>query len=78
MDSCEVLIVGGGPAGSSCAWRLRQAGLEALLTPEECLSSVEEAFRSYGEGHLAAPKSVGLHASAGTFHIKAALADILA
>ena len=24
---CDVLIVGGGPAGSSCAWRLRNSGL---------------------------------------------------
>jgi flavin-dependent dehydrogenase len=31
MDSCDVLIVGGGPAGSSCAWGLRQSGLDPLL-----------------------------------------------
>lgn len=31
MESCEVLIVGGGPAGSTCAGRLRQAGLDVLL-----------------------------------------------
>lgn len=31
MDSCDVLIVGGGPAGSSCAWRLRRAGLDVLI-----------------------------------------------
>jgi menaquinone-9 beta-reductase len=31
MDSCDVLIVGGGPAGSTCAGRLRQAGLDVLL-----------------------------------------------
>ena len=31
MDSCDVLIVGGGPAGSSCAWGLRQSGLDTLL-----------------------------------------------
>ena len=24
---CDALIVGGGPAGSSCAWALRRAGL---------------------------------------------------
>jgi geranylgeranyl reductase family protein len=27
----EVLIVGGGPAGSSCAWRLRRAGLDVVV-----------------------------------------------
>jgi geranylgeranyl reductase family protein len=31
MNSCDVLIVGGGPAGSSCAWRLRGAGLDVLI-----------------------------------------------
>ena len=31
MDSCDVLIVGAGPAGSSCAWQLRHSGLDVLL-----------------------------------------------
>jgi geranylgeranyl reductase family protein len=31
VESCDVLIVGGGPAGSSCAWRLKQAGLDVLV-----------------------------------------------
>jgi menaquinone-9 beta-reductase len=31
MDSCEVLIVGGGPAGSSCARRLCEAGIETVI-----------------------------------------------
>jgi menaquinone-9 beta-reductase len=31
MDSCEVLIVGGGPAGSSCAWALRHSGLDVAI-----------------------------------------------
>ncbi len=31
MDSCDVLIVGGGPAGSSCAWGLRDSGLDILV-----------------------------------------------
>lgn len=31
MDSCDVLIVGGGPAGSSCAWGLRNTGLDVLV-----------------------------------------------
>jgi alanine dehydrogenase len=57
---------------------LTRADLATLLTPQDCLTSVEEAFRAYGEGRAAAPKSVGLHASAGTFHIKAAMADVFA
>ncbi len=31
MVSCDALIVGGGPAGSSCARRLRQQGFEVVL-----------------------------------------------
>jgi len=31
MDSCDALIVGGGPAGSSCAWGLRRAGLDVAI-----------------------------------------------
>jgi flavin-dependent dehydrogenase len=31
MEICDVLVVGGGPAGSTCATRLRQAGLDVLV-----------------------------------------------
>lgn len=31
MDRCDVLVVGGGPAGSSCAWGLRDAGLDVVV-----------------------------------------------
>src|SRR5260370_18801358 len=31
MYSCDVLIAGGGPAGSSCAWGLRSSGLHVLI-----------------------------------------------
>lgn len=31
MDTCDILIVGGGPAGSSCAWKLQQSGLDVLV-----------------------------------------------
>jgi geranylgeranyl reductase family protein len=35
MQKCDVLIVGGGPAGSSCAWALRGAGLDVLIIDKE-------------------------------------------
>lgn len=35
MDSCDVLIVGGGPAGSSCAWALRQSSLDVVILDKE-------------------------------------------
>ena len=31
MDSCDVMIVGGGPAGASCAWGLRKSGRDVLV-----------------------------------------------
>lgn len=31
MTNCDVLIIGGGPAGSSCAWKLRRAGLQVVV-----------------------------------------------
>jgi menaquinone-9 beta-reductase len=31
MTTCDVLIVGGGPAGAACAWQLRGSGLNVLL-----------------------------------------------
>ncbi|NVN89677.1 MAG: NAD(P)/FAD-dependent oxidoreductase [Desulfuromonadales bacterium] len=35
MERCEVLVVGGGPAGSVCAGKLVQAGLDVLLLDRE-------------------------------------------
>ncbi len=31
MQRADAVIVGGGPAGSTCAWKLRQAGLDVLV-----------------------------------------------
>jgi menaquinone-9 beta-reductase len=35
MRSCDVLIVGGGPAGSAAAWRLKRAGADVLVLDRE-------------------------------------------
>ena len=31
MERCDALIVGGGPAGSTCAWKLRRAGMDVVV-----------------------------------------------
>ncbi|HEV2114558.1 MAG TPA: NAD(P)/FAD-dependent oxidoreductase [Terriglobales bacterium] len=35
MKICDVLIVGGGPAGSSCAWALRGSGLDVVIIDKQ-------------------------------------------
>ena len=31
MERCDVIVVGGGPAGSTCAWQLTRAGLDVVV-----------------------------------------------
>jgi geranylgeranyl reductase family protein len=31
LEVCDVIIAGGGPAGASCAWKLRRAGLDVIV-----------------------------------------------
>src|SRR5690348_18303788 len=31
MDACDILVLGAGPAGSSCAWALRDSGLKVAI-----------------------------------------------
>jgi len=31
VDTCDVLIAGGGPAGSACAWQLRKYGFDVIV-----------------------------------------------
>lgn len=67
MRRADAIIVGGGPAGSTCAWKLRQAGLDVLVldkaafprlklcagwvTPA-CLNALELAHEDYPHGLL--------------------------
>jgi alanine dehydrogenase len=48
----------------------------ALLTIEECMAAVENAFKLYGEGKTEPPGILGVHARDGGFHIKAGLLDL--
>jgi flavin-dependent dehydrogenase len=31
MERCDVIVAGGGPAGSTCAWALSQAGFDVIV-----------------------------------------------
>jgi ornithine cyclodeaminase/alanine dehydrogenase-like protein (mu-crystallin family) len=52
---------------------LSRGDVERLLTPDECIAAVEDAFRQHTLGKTPAPGILGLHAQDGSFHIKAAL-----
>lgn len=55
---------------------LTRAQVAELLTLDECIDAVEEAFRLYGSGKAAAPGVLGTHTEGGGFHIKASLLDL--
>jgi menaquinone-9 beta-reductase len=70
MDACDVLIVGGGPAGSSCAWKLRNSGLDVVILDKQTfprdkvcggwitpavLSELEIDAREYDRGRIFQP-----------------------
>ena len=55
---------------------LSQSDVERLLTPEACIAAVEDAFRQLALGKVPAPGILGLHASEGSFHLKAAFLTV--
>jgi len=69
-DRCDVLVVGGGPAGSTCARQLRQAGLDVLVMDKQAfprdkvcagwitpavVESLELDLDDYGQGRVLQP-----------------------
>jgi ornithine cyclodeaminase/alanine dehydrogenase-like protein (mu-crystallin family) len=52
---------------------LSRSDVERLLTSDECIAAVEDAFRQHALGRAPPPGILGLHAEDGGFHIKAAL-----
>ena len=52
---------------------LSRGDVERLLTPDECIVAVEDAFRQHALGTTPPPGILAFHAHDGSFHIKAAL-----
>ncbi len=52
---------------------LTRAEVASLLSLEECIAAVEDAFRLHGEGQAATPGVLALHSAEGAFHIKAGI-----
>lgn len=50
-----------------------RSDVERLLTLDECITAVEDAFAQHAHGKTAPPGVLGMHAPDGGFHIKAAL-----
>jgi alanine dehydrogenase len=55
---------------------LSRGDVAALLSLDECIPAVEEAFRLHAEGKSLPPGVLGVHAREGGFHIKAAGLDL--
>src|SRR5258708_645070 len=55
---------------------LKRQEIAALLTLDQCIAAVEEAFRRYGLGQVQPPGILGMPAEDGGFHIKAAALDL--
>ncbi len=51
---------------------LNRRDVAALLTLDECIAAVEQAFKAHAEGKALPPGVLGVHARDGGFHIKAA------
>lgn len=51
---------------------LSRSEVAALLTLDECMAAVEQAFKAHAEGRSLPPGVLGVHAKDGGFHIKAA------
>ena len=49
---------------------LTRKDVSELLTLNDCVEAVEQAFRLHGEGRAPAPGVLGMHAQGGGFHIK--------
>jgi alanine dehydrogenase len=47
-----------------------------LLTLDECIQAVEQAFHLYGQGNAVPPAVLSMHVSGGGFHVKAGLLDL--
>jgi alanine dehydrogenase len=50
-----------------------RSDVERLLTLDECIAAVEDAFAQHAQGKTSPPGVLGMHAEDGGFHIKAAL-----
>jgi alanine dehydrogenase len=61
------------PPASDGTLILSRSDVQRLLTPDACISAVEDAFRRHALGEVPDPAVLGFHAEDGGFHVKAGL-----
>src|SRR5262249_55074852 len=66
----------GGVMNPDATLLLTPPEIRKLLTLDECISAVEQAFRMYGEGKTAPPAVLSVHLPEGGFHVKAGVLDL--
>jgi alanine dehydrogenase len=54
---------------------LTRQNVVSILTLDDCIHAVEEAFRRHGLGEIGEPGVLGMHVEDGGFHVKAAAMD---
>ncbi|HET7002730.1 MAG TPA: ornithine cyclodeaminase family protein [Puia sp.] len=55
---------------------LKRSEVAKLLTIEQCIPAVEQAFKLYFQGEAPTPVVLGIHAQNGGFHIKAGIMNL--
>src|SRR5205809_1025510 len=55
---------------------LTRKDVAALLSIDECIHAVENAFKLYAEGKVLPPKVLGMYTDKGGFHIKAGILNL--
>jgi len=55
---------------------LTSRDVQKLLSLDECIGAVENAFRMYGEGKASAPGILSMHVGEGGFHVKAGVLQL--
>jgi alanine dehydrogenase len=57
---------------------LSRDDISAVLTLDDCIAAVEQVFHDYAMGLLPKSESLGMRVDRGTFHVKAARAEVFA
>src|SRR5262249_41645956 len=55
---------------------LTRNDVASLLSLEDCIAAVENAFQQHGLSRVSAPRALGMPSTDGGFHIKAAMMDL--